>query len=167
MSPAREKKQVVRKEVKRDAKTGMLAEAHFYNGKERIARERFDIEGNCKVSGKIPDGNVNQYDENGKLKKVWHYMKNKLQGLSVGYYENGAIKEEEDFQQGELQGITKLFYASGVLRSEESYRQGKLDGVTMDYYENGKIKRLDQYKNDECLERKNYNEEGNEVKSRN
>ena len=87
-------------------------------GKE-IARELCDETGAIvKTSGKIPDGTVKEYFENGAVLADYNYKDGKLEGKSKGYYPNGTLRGEWNYKNGKLEGVIKAYYQSGKLNYE-------------------------------------------------
>lgn len=115
-------------------------ESVYYSKGKKIAKEIFDKDGNIiKRTGKIPDGIVKEYYQNGILKAEWNYKNGKLNGVSRSYYESGELETEENYKNGKQEGITKWYYESGKLKYEWNYKNGKQVGIYKLYSESGNI----------------------------
>jgi len=157
----------------------------FYSGGKEIARQVKDVKGNVtKTTGKIPDGVVKEFNDNGKLLVGWNYKngnlegeskeyflsgelleeilykKNKREGISKKYYKSGKLLAERNFKNDKLEGATRMYYEDGKLFAELNYKDGKLDGETKVYYESGKIKTVETYKSSKKIRTKSYDPQG-------
>ena len=178
-----QEKETIRKTTKTSG--DFLRERIYYvNGKE-VARDIWDKEGNRKIVGKIPDGLVKEYDENGQLVGEDNYKNGELDGLSrlyggkdrhllleinykngkarvwKTYYENGVLRMEINYKNGKRNGIERLYTKNEKLGIESNWKDGKRDGITKIYWEDGDIiAYIDTYKNGEKINRKAYGREG-------
>ena len=110
----------------------------FYSEGKEVAKQILDKDWNeIKTIGKIPDGIVEQYDDNGKLQFECNYKDSKREGITKRYDENG------------------------ILINEWNYKNGKLEGISKMYYESGGIRYIDTFKNGQLIKRKEYDEKGN------
>lgn len=117
-------------------------------GKE-IARETCDETGKVvNTIGKIPDGIVKEYFENGAPLAEYNYKGGKLEGMSKGYYENGALRGEWNYKNGKLDGKMKYYYGNGNLNYETHYKDDKKNGVSKHYDETGKLNYEFNFKDD-------------------
>ncbi len=136
----------------------------FYVGGKQIAEQTVAPNGaTVELLGNIPDGEVKEFTENGKLKIEANYQQNKLQGLLVRYDEKGNVLSKETYDQGVLKGAAEYYsylqhnvfktvcsYKNAVLEGELSvtqqdgtvrerayYTKGKLHGEHTTFYANG------------------------------
>ncbi len=154
---------------------GNPKEVGYYSENRKIAAEIFDEKGNKWKAGKIPDGTVRKYYENGVLEAEEKYKDDKLngpakyfdkngrlmtecvykddkeEGLHKSFEENGRLRGEYNYSEGKLEGLTRLYDQNSRLRGEYSYSADKLKGQSKMYYEDGKIREEFNYKDGEKL----------------
>lgn len=107
---------------------------------EEIAREIYKKDGTViETIGKIPDGVVKEYFDNGALLAEYNYQGGVLEGKSKGYYSNGAFRGEWNYKNGKLEGKMKYFYENGNLNYETNYKNDKKNGISKHYHGNGKL----------------------------
>ncbi|MFH1824840.1 MAG: CsgG/HfaB family protein [Candidatus Firestonebacteria bacterium] len=123
-----------------------IMEIVFYNKGKEIAKRIFDKKDNEKIIGKIPDGIVKFYDEDGKLDSEQNYKDGKRNGLLKVYYENGKLYLEQNYKDDKRNGVYKYYDEKGGLDKEGSYKDDKRDGLLKEYY-GGIIKRLEREEN--------------------
>ena len=166
----------------------------YYSGGKEVARKIFlDVNGaNTKLTGKIPDGAVKVYWDNGVVWLDENYIDGKLCGLRKTFFYNGKLAEEENYKAGKQDGYYKRYYYSGGSLLEEGKRKdGKYDGLQTSYYsdgkvkletyfdfekyfidyskeyhKNGKIKSIETYKKGKIISLKIYDESGKEISSK-
>ena len=120
----------------------------FYSKDKEIAKEVLGKPGEViKTTGKIPDGIVKEYYDNGKLMAKYNYKNSKLEGVSKWYYENGSLRGERNYKEGKQDGISKFYYVSGSLGGTWNYKDGNLEGMTILYWGSGNVKAEHNYKN--------------------
>ena len=157
----------------------------FYIEGNETARQKVDRENNVlAVVGKIPDGIVKEYYEDGKLKRELEYKNGALEGISRTYYQSGELMYEYNYKGGKLEGIARKYYRNGKVAYEWNYRDGKrdgitkssnksgllqvewnfkddrLDGITRIYYKDGGIQYIDTYRQGTKINRKAYDKKG-------
>jgi len=86
-------------------------------------------------------------------------------GVEKRYYSNGQIAFEATFQDGIAHGSYKGYYLNGALKEEGVYKNGKLDGLGKVYDKNGNVKVEFRYEMSELLYFREYDENGNSIKS--
>jgi hypothetical protein len=94
---------------------------------------------------------------------VWIIL-NKEGKMSNQYYDNGMLKSEVIYSNFRQIIIVKSYYETGLLKSEVPYTGKKLDGTKKEYDENGKLRQETFFINGNLRGKKNYDENGNEVK---
>lgn len=136
----------------------------FYIKGKEVAEETLSSNGvTLEILGKIPDGEVKEFGENGLVKTEAHYKDNKLNGPVLRYDDNGVLLSKEEYVNGILQGPAEYFTTlkhdtlhaectyknaqlsgrrtitqkDGTLRQEETYKHGRLNGKRIIYYPNG------------------------------
>ncbi len=146
-------------------KTTKDGRVFFANGKQ-IAEETLSANGaTIELLGTIPDGDVKEFTENGKLKTEATYLHNKLHGVLVRYDEQGRVSSKETYHQGLLNGTAQYYSYSaykalntqcgyknallegdltvtqqdGTVRERAHYAGGKLQGPRTTYYSNGTL----------------------------
>ena len=120
----------------------------------KVIAKRVYKNGQTVVSdGVIPDSQVVEKYENGKIRNIVHYKNGKREGKAIGFYQNGKIKIEATYKNNNPVGTTKTFYETGQLKSESELVDGK-KVLYKEYYENGKIKEEVCYRNGEGIIKK-------------
>ena len=112
----------------------------YYANNEPVAFETFDSEGNSKIKGKVPDGPVIVYDQEGRLLRELNYRNNLRDGLQKTYYADGTVSHEQNFKLGIPHGVFKVYYQGGILYRAENYQAGKPHGKAETFYRNGQLK---------------------------
>lgn len=145
----------------------------FYVNGEEVADETLSFSGTTvELLGNIPDGEVKELDENNKIKAIFYYRNNKLNGTLTRYDEDGEVLCREEYVNGTLQGPAEYFsylkdnllYAKctyknallegertvsqkdGTLREKAFYNQGKLQGERTCFYNNATPELIEFYK---------------------
>ena len=136
-------------------------ELTFLSGSKIIAKRVYKNGQTIASEGKIPDSQVIERYENGKIRNLVHYKNGKREGKAIGFYENGKVKIESTYKDDNPTGVTKSFYKTGKLKSESEIIAGKKVSYK-EYYNNGKLKEEVYYKNGEGIS-KTYDENGNPV----
>ncbi|MBT8349709.1 MAG: hypothetical protein KJO26_00510 [Deltaproteobacteria bacterium] len=105
--------------------------------------------------------------ESGTDKEVWIYKKSifgkKKKTKELVYYSNGNKESEIDYKKGTVNGWAKLWYKDGMLHAKATYKNGKNHGIRTAYHKNGRIFCRAEYKKGELINKKNRDEEGNEI----
>jgi antitoxin component YwqK of YwqJK toxin-antitoxin module len=160
----------------------------FYSEGKEIAQQVQDSQGKVtKTTGKIPDGVVKEYLDNGALHYEWNYKNGKLEGISKEYflsgelleeilyknnerdgvskkyYKSGKVLGERNFKNDTLEGTTKMYYEGGNVFGELHYKNGQLDGETKMYYEDGKVKVIETYSNSQKTRMQAFDPQGKVV----
>jgi antitoxin component YwqK of YwqJK toxin-antitoxin module len=129
----------------------------------KVIAKRVYQKGKVLVSeGNIPDGQVVEKYEDGKIKNIFNYKNGKLEGKATGYYKNGKIKIESCYENNNPVGLSKTYYEDGHLKSESEVKDGKLISYK-EYYQTGQLKEEVRYRNGEGIS-KTYDIKGNEIK---
>jgi antitoxin component YwqK of YwqJK toxin-antitoxin module len=118
---------------------------------------------NPYIDGKL-NGTVKRYFENGNTESEAPCVNDKSNGVLKFYLENGKLSSEISAVNGKLNGLWKSYYESGALRAETPYSNDTINGAMKGYYEDGKLKSTTVFKNGVAGEKKNYDENGNEIK---
>ncbi len=95
----------------------------YYVGNKEVARIILDLDGNLvDRNGRIPDGVVKGYYNNGNLASIEYFKNNKEVGRAKTYYENGRQESERHFKNGKL--IYKKVYSEiGKILEEKHYKK--------------------------------------------
>ena len=83
----------------------------------------------------------------GHIKKITHYVANKLQGTTITFYDNGNKLVEFNYTNGVVDGPYKKYYKNGVLAQSKNYRMDVLVGVYKNYYPSGRLRVVKHYTN--------------------
>jgi antitoxin component YwqK of YwqJK toxin-antitoxin module len=78
-----------------------------------------------------------EYYRDDKIRSVWHYEKDLLEGPAKVFHPNGRLKYTEVYSSGKQQGPFSHYYASGALLQEGLFVFGLLEGPVTTYYETG------------------------------
>jgi len=111
----------------------------YYNGNNKIA-EHISFGGVVLLEGKIPDGIVNIYYEDGVLMKKLNYKLGRLDGISKFYFKNGDIYRQMHYFNGKLHGEVKEYFRNGKIKFIENWIEDKKDGLFLQYDPNGKMR---------------------------
>ena len=112
----------------------------YYNEKRfEIAKEIFDLSGNRKLTGKIPDGIIKEYYRNGKLAGKWNFKDGKRNGTAKLYYRNGRLWCKENYKNDKEDGAFVSYHTNGKLMSKWKCKKGKEVGLYKGFYDNGKL----------------------------
>ena len=152
-------------------KTTKDSRAFYSNGKE-VAEETIASNGmTMELLGNIPDGEVKEIDDSGRVLALAHYKDNKLNGEFIRYNETGKEISRENYLDGLLDGpahytsftqhdvlIADCTYKNARLEGErtitqrngsvlrkETYRNGRLNGPRLSYYSNGNLESKENY----------------------
>ena len=103
----------------------------FYMDGKQIAQETLSSNGaTLELLGDIPDGDVKEFTENGKLKTEAVYKANKLNGTLTRYDDNGELLCKETYENGALKGPAEYYSYTkdNFLRTVCNYKNAVLDG---------------------------------------
>ncbi len=152
-------------------KTSKGSHSFYCNGQE-VAEETISSSGaSLELLGKIPDGEVKEFNEKDQVITLAHYKDNKLNGALIRYTDKGEELVRENYINGLLQGeatyitFTKngtvtatcsyknsrlngeriLMQQDGTLRCKEIYKNGRLDGKRQCFYPTGSKEREENY----------------------
>jgi len=92
------------------------------------------------VSGKIPDGVIKEYYENGVLRAEALYKGGVMDGAVTKYDEFGRVILQENYSGGLLDGGAVYYNYNGQEKSKETatYKNGRLEGRRVAYFPNGR-----------------------------
>jgi len=103
----------------------------FYVEGKQIAQETLSSNGaTLELLGDIPDGEVKEFSENGKLKTEAIYKNNKLHGTLTRYTDEGDLLCKETYENGVLKGPAEYYsyVKDGFLCTTCNYKNAVLDG---------------------------------------
>jgi antitoxin component YwqK of YwqJK toxin-antitoxin module len=105
--------------------------------------------------------------ENGIDKEVWvfkkHILGNKQKIKELTYYDNGNKESNINYKNGKVNGLVRMWYKNGKLHVEAQYKNNKTHGTRISYHENGQVFCRAEYNNGELLQKRNWDEKGNEI----
>lgn len=154
-------------------KTSKGTHSFYINGKE-VAEETLASNGTTlELLGNIPDGEVKEFDDKGRVITEAIYKNNKLNGPLVRYTPTGEILSKETYVDGflhgpaeyitfnrdgsfratctynnsRLEGERRLEQTDGRLRCQETYKNGRLVGERTTFYLNGNKESVSHYQN--------------------
>ncbi len=123
-------------------KTTQDMRAFYVEGKQ-IAQETLSSNGaTLELLGDIPDGEVKEFTEGGKLKTEAVYKDNKLNGVLIRYTDDGNILCKETYEKGVLKGLAEYYsYTKGnFLHTICNYKNAVLDGELTVTQEDGTLR---------------------------
>src|SRR5688572_23623473 len=90
------------------------------------------------------NGAFKEYNFNGSLKAVQHFINDTLNDTSKFYHENGKLAQIQIFKRGLYQGCWKKYNKAGVIFWETCFKDNLVDSTVTEYtYKTGKLlKRL-------------------------
>lgn len=147
-----------------ELKKTQIKQTYFQNQKE-VGERITDTEDKLlSQKGRIPDGIIKEYDENGQLKSEVMFRNNNPIGPWKSYDDTGALDQIYNYENGERNGEYKAFYKNGSIKKQGMFAQGKPTGVAKIFDENGKVKAEVDYRdrNYDSIARA-YNEDGSWV----
>ncbi len=103
----------------------------FYVDGKQIAQETLSSNGaTLELLGEIPNGEVKEFTDTGKLKTEATYQDNKLNGVLTRYNDKGDILFQETYENGLLKGPAKYYsYTKNNVRCTQcTYKNAVLDG---------------------------------------
>ncbi|MDL2215280.1 toxin-antitoxin system YwqK family antitoxin [Dysgonomonas sp. OttesenSCG-928-M03] len=102
-----------------------------------------------------------EYYNNGTIKEVATYKKDRPIGIYEVYYENGQLKESTTYDSEKLNsgytgyvknGLYKSFYENGLLKEEGMYQSDEKDGIWKSLKSDGQPYFIEKYKNGQLIE---------------
>lgn len=97
--------------------------------------------------GKLVNGVINEYFEDGTLKEEINYNNGKKHGIQKKFKRDGEISGIVSFNNGELHGRCESYYSDGTLSKVENYKNDLHHGLFEWFYENGQLESFENYKN--------------------
>jgi antitoxin component YwqK of YwqJK toxin-antitoxin module len=94
-------------------------------------------------------GEYKLYYHEGGIKKIEHYVKDKLHGKSTGFYPNGQIKFVCSYINGRLNGECFYYHENTTIKFKITYYFGAIKGRVISYFPNGQIQY--EYKMYNCM----------------
>jgi len=94
----------------------------------------------------LKDGVMEEYYEDGGLKKEIGYKEGKFHGAYKKYAEDSTQIMEKNYNKGIEDGASIYYYENGQMAYEQLFKNGKPDGTWNFYYENGNPKAIENYK---------------------
>ncbi len=150
----------------------LIREIHYQNGKKHGAWSSYYKTGQLQSSGEylddLPVGMAREFSKEGKMQAETDYTKD-TQALRREFFQNGLLKSEGNYQvntKGETkEGLHKEYYDNGNLKSEVIYRNGTQEGIAKIYYPSGRLRSEGIFKNGKIIDIKEFDENGNFMKS--
>lgn len=120
----------------------------FYVEGKQIAQETLSSNGaTLELLGDIPDGEVKEFTENGKLKTEAFYKENKLNGTLIRYNDKGELLCKETYENGTLKGPAEYYSYTkdNFLRTVCNYKNAVLDGELLITQKDGTLREKAHY----------------------
>ena len=115
----------------------------FYVDGKQIAQETLSSNGaTLELLGDIPNGEVKEFTETGKLKTEATYQDNKLNGVLTRYTDDGQVLYKETYENGLLKGPAEYYSytKNNVLCRRCNYKNSVLDGETTVTQKDGTVR---------------------------
>lgn len=115
----------------------------FYVDGKQIAQETLSSNGaTLELLGDIPDGEVKEFTDSGKLKTEAFYKDNKLNGVLARYADDGKLLCKETYENGTLKGPAEYYSYTkhNFLRTDCNYKNAVLDGELIITQEDGTVR---------------------------
>ena len=128
-------------------KTTKDVRAFYVNGKQ-VAEETVSANGaTLELLGTIPDGEVKEFTESGKLKTEATYKDNKLNGTLIRYTEEGNLLSKETYENGILKGPAEYnsYLKNNVLHTQCNYKNAVLEGESTITQQDGIVRDTNHY----------------------
>jgi hypothetical protein len=127
-----------------------------YDTNKRVTKQYFINEQKKK------DGLYKEFYLNGKLKFLFNYSNDSLNGEQKAYYETGTLNTLGYYRNNQIDSIQKWFYPNGKIKNETFRLDGRLFGIQKEFFPNGNTKDLYFMKNDtDMVFSLEFNQEGN------
>ena len=137
---------IVRKSKALDgADKGKFLRSYMLEGKEVYSEKLDENLEIIETKGKLPDGLVKEFFDNGLTYFECYFKDGKRNGTSKIFYETGKLNVEKEYLNGMLHGKAYVYYPNGRLREEFSYIKDIENGRRLRYYPNGKILEVVEY----------------------
>lgn len=114
----------------------------WYDSKKLALKESFYV---LKRNPKVQDSLYTSYYQNGNVKSIGHYTRNKASGWWEYFYENGNLKMRGELKDNVSDGNWEYYYENGGLNMEGIIDNGMREGEWKFYYENGNLKTVGEY----------------------
>lgn len=96
--------------------------------------------------GKLVNGVINKYFEDGTLKEKINYKDGRKHGIKKEFKRDGELSGIVSFNNGEFHGRCESYYSDGTLSKVENYKNNLKHGLFEWFYENGQEKYIKNYK---------------------
>ncbi len=110
----------------------------------------------------VLEGQVKVFNQNGRLKRIYHIRNGIKHGEEIEYYErffnsSAPLQPKLSFfwYEGKVQGIVKTWYPSGTLESQKEMANNSRNGVLTAWYKDGNLMLIEEYDQDK-LQRGDY-----------
>lgn len=138
----------------------ILARIEAGNGKRPIFVDGI-VRSTCEYRGGIPEGQVELFDEKGRLTNRFHILNGMKHGEEWVYYPTSEPKLYMEWYEDAIHGICRSWYPNGTLESEREIVDNKKQGVSSAWYKDGALMLIEEYENDLLL-RGSYMKRGDE-----
>lgn len=113
-----------------------------------------------EYDGGIVHGRVEEYSENGHLKKSYTLIEGVKNGEEATYFLPGPFTPESSaprkklsvsWVDGVISGEVKTFYPGGQMESRREFSQNKKEGLSTAWYESGEVMLVERYEKDKLI----------------
>lgn len=126
----------------------------YYNRYGKLISEYHYVDG-------LLQGQATDYFPSGEKKFLMQYKDNELHGYFQEFYRHGSVKQEGWFQQGNREQQWLIYYPDGTLETDNYYILNALAGKSFNYAFDGKLFSVLTYENNNTIDIKNYDRDGN------
>jgi len=105
-----------------------------------------------------------RWHDSGQLEQKVDYKEGKETGLAKGWHDNGQLFGEGHYKDGKQDGAWQNWWDNGQLSHKGNWKDGKEDGLFRVWYPNGRMMIEVMFKDGVEGERKEWNEQGVQIK---
>ncbi len=103
--------------------------------------------------GGVPEGEVEAFDEQGRLQTRFHVKGGMKHGEEWVYYEYLGNKKPQpklyiEWYEDTIQGLCRTWYSSGILESEREMMDNMKHGISSAWYKDGSLMLIEEYEHD-------------------
>lgn len=107
------------------------------------------------------EGEVRQFDNEGRVVRRWHVRDGIKHGVATEYYIHpvaacGKPKLEVSWSEGKLCGSVKTWYPDGGLESQREMSNNAKNGLALSWYRDGSLMLVEEYENDRLIKGEYY-----------
>lgn len=140
-----------------DREGSLIAEVKEGTGFRAIFGQEHILELQEYFDGTL-EGEVKVFNQEGRLKRIYHVKNNIKHGEEVEYYERyfdskAPLQPKLSFYwyEGKIQGMAKSWYPNGVMESRKEMANNTKNGVLTTWYSDASLMLIEEYTNDKLI----------------